>query len=443
MMNRRQFLRGAGGAMLALPGLQSLARERSATPPSRMAVYYVPIGVIRRGFFPGEQGQDLEKFQGFDPNRRIPPSKFPVGRHEWQWTPTLEPLLPHASETLLVTGLDRTFQNGTDVHAQCASCFLSSAAPFEITASAWPLDRTLDHVVSDHIGTRTPFKTLEFSCNSHRDNRESIYFDNISWYGTGHVAPSMRDPRQVYRRLFRTEESEANRAITDLVLEDARGFRRGLGHEDAGKFEEYLDSIRAIELKLDRLEGLRSELSQLSLPEPVAAHLPRGEYIRAMGDLMVVALQTGLTHVATFMVGPERWDTPMLYESLFKKPVSHHMMSHKPKEYTDSLLKIDRFHVEQYAYLVGRLAEVKEVDGSSLLDHTLFTMGSGLGDGSTHQYEQLPIVVAGGRALGVRTGGHLHAAPGTPLANLWLAQAGRLGLELPRFADSTGVLDLG
>ena len=121
------------------------------------------------------------------------------------------------------------------VIAQCASCFLSSAAPFTVSTSAWPLERTLDHVVADKIGTETPFRTLEFSCNSHKDNKESIYFDNISWYGTGHVAPSFRDPKKVYRRLFGTEGMKEYRDITDIVLEDARSFRKELGVEDKQK----------------------------------------------------------------------------------------------------------------------------------------------------------------------------------------------------------------
>ena len=127
----------------------------------------------------------------------------------------------------------------------------------------------------------------------------------------------MRDPRQAYRRLFGTQEVQAYRNITDLVLEDARSLKRQLGHSDQQKFTEYFDSIRTIEIQVDRLERMKGELKKVKLAEPAEAHLPRGEYIRLMGDLMVVALQSGLTNVATLMVGPERWDTPYLFESLF------------------------------------------------------------------------------------------------------------------------------
>lgn len=437
--SRRSLLRGAGGSLLALPWLESLAGAESTenTPPQRLAFYYVPIGVVRRGFFPGEEDAVIPAFTGGD-GKEIPRDEISVGSRPLELTSTLQPLEKVKPKVSLVTGLDRTFQNGTDVHAQCASCFLSSAAPFSIKSSAWPLDRTLDQIVADRVGGETPFRTLEFSCNSHRDNLESIYFDNIAWYGTGHVAPSVRDPRKAYQRLFRTQEVEAYRNITDLVLEDARAMRRELGHSDRQKFAEYFDSLRSIERQMNRLERMTSELKNVSIEEPPEAHLPRGQYIRLMGDLMVVALETGLTHVATFMVGPERWNTPFMYEGLFDKPMSHHQMSHNQKQFVDELLAVDRFHMQQFAYLVQRMDGIVESDGTTLLDNTLLTYGSGLGDGATHQYTDLPIVVAGGGSGRLRMGQHLHCADGTPLANLWLTQANAMGLNLDRFADSTG-----
>ena len=136
-------------------------------------------------------------------------SNLEVGLHDLQLTPTMKPLDGLKDKVTLITGLDRTFQPGTDVHAQCASCFLSSASPFSLKHTPYPQARSLDHILADEIGKDTPFKTLEFSCNSHNDNKESIQFDNISWYGTEHVAPSMRDPLLAYRRLFKSDERSA------------------------------------------------------------------------------------------------------------------------------------------------------------------------------------------------------------------------------------------
>ena len=234
---------------------------------------------------------------------------------------------------------------------------------------------------------------------------ESIYFDNVSWYGTGHLAPSIRDPRKMYHRLFSTQEIDRYRDVTDLVLEDANSLKRDLGYSDGQKFTEYFDSVRAIELQMDRLEKMKTELANVSFEEPTEAYLPRGEYIKLMGDLMVVALQTGLTNVSTFMVGPERWDTPYMFEGLFDKPKSHHQMSHNQTKMIDDLLKVDRFHMEQYVYLLDKMSKIEEADGTTLLDNTLFTYGSGLGDGSTHQYNDLPIIMAGGGVRGGQTFG--------------------------------------
>jgi len=424
---------------LALPWLESIGMAAPAGKVAqRMAHFYVPIGVVRRGFFPGEAdqiipkgnlGEVMKSLGKQDPNFSVKPLA--------ELTPTMQPLEGLKHKINLITGMDRTFQNGTDVHAQCASCYLSSAEPYTLKGTAWPLDRTLDHLVADQVGTQTPFRTLEFSCNSHRDNKESIYFDNISWYGTGHLAPSIRDPRRMYRRLFSTQEVDRFRDVTDLVLEDARSMKRDLGYRDGQKFTEYFDSIRAIETQMDRLEKMKAELAKVAFDEPPEAYLPRGDYIRLMGDLMVVALQTGLTNVTTFMVGPERWDTPYMFEGLFDDPRSHHQMSHNQTKMIDDLLKVDRFHMEQFAYLMEKMDAIEQADGTSLLDNTLCTYGSGLGDGSTHQYNDLPIIVAGGGKR-LTSGQHINMPEGTPLANLWLTQARMMGLNMDRFADSTG-----
>ena len=406
-----------------------------------MAHFYVPIGVVRRGFFPGEADATIPKGNLGSLRRSLDKQdpNFNVKSLD-QLTPTMTPLSGLKNKINLITGMDRTFQQGTDVHAQCASCYLSSAPPYTIKGTAWPLDRTLDHLVADVAGKETPFSTLEFSCNSHKDNKESIYFDNISWYGTGHLAPSVRDPRKMYRRLFSTKEIERYRDVTDLVLEDARSMKKDLGYADGQKFAEYFDSIRSIETQMDRLESMKGELAKVAFDEPAEAYLPRGEYIRLMGDLMVVALQSGLTNVATFMVGPERWDTPYLFDGLFDKPMSHHGMSHNQTKMIEQLLKVDRFHMEQYAYLLEKMEGVVEADGSTLLDNTLFTYGSGLGDGSTHQYNDLPIIMAGGGNQ-VKTGQHINMPEGTPLANLWLTQARMMGVKTKRFADSSGEIE--
>ena len=338
--------------------------------------------------------------------------------------------------------MDRTFQNGTDVHAQCASCYLSSAEPY--TDQGHRPGRSIARSITSsptRSATTTPFRTLEFSCNSHKDNKESIYFDNISWYGTGHLAPSIRDPRKMYRRLFSHPGESIAIATSPISCWKTRTrCKRDLGYTDRQKFAEYFDSIRTIETQMDRLEKMKAELAKVNFDEPPEAYLPRGEYIRLMGDLMVVALQTGLTNVTTFMVGPERWDTPYKFEGLFDKPRSHHQMSHNQTKMIDDLLKVDRFHMEQFAYLLEKM----DADRGSRRHDAARQHALHLRLRSRRRFDPSVQRPADHRRRWRRdaskTGQHINMPEGTPLANLWLTQARMMGLEMERFADSTGTI---
>ena len=440
--SRRNFLLGTGGAVLSLPWLESmsLAESTASTKPAqRLAFFYLPNGITRRGFFPGEGDRELPKFAGQNNVWRFEGKSVPPGTHDITFTPTLAPLHSMRERISLVTGMDRTFQQGTDSHAQAASCFLTSVAPYEVKNSAYPLARTLDHIAADTIGQSTPYSTLELSCNDHKNNIESIYFDNMSWYGTGHVAPSMRNPRKVYDRLFGTKSNSQFRNITDLALDSARSLQHRLSTNDRKKFDEYFDAVRTIETQMDRIDGMKTKLADAKIERPEEI-LPRNEYIHLMGDLLITALQIGITNVGTLMVGPERWTTPTNWEGILDKPKSHHAMTHSPHKNVEDLLKLDRFHVSAFARLLERMDSIEEADGTSLLDNTMFTLGAGMGDGTTHQYNDLPLVVAGGGGGKLKLGQHIHCEAGTPLANLWLTQLQCLGVEREDYADSNGTM---
>ena len=441
-VSRRGFLACAGGATLSLPWLESYASalgQETKPPAKRLAFFYLPNGITRRGFFPGESDRALPKFAGQNNVWRFEGKTVPTGSHPLVLTPTLAPLHKMRQKVSLITGMDRVFQHGTDSHAQCASCFLTSVAPYEVKNSAYPLARTLDHVAADSIGKSTPYSTLELSCNDHKNNIESIYFDNMSWYGTGHVAPSMRNPRKIYDRLFGTQANARSRDITDLALGSARQLQKRLGTADRRKFDEYFEAVRTIETRMDRIDQMKSELAANNIKRP-AEHLPRNEYIHLMGDLMVTALQSGLTNVGTLMMGPERWTTATNWEGILDKPYSHHAMTHAIQHHMEHLLKLDQFHVSAFARLLERMDGIEEANGTTLLDNTIFTLGAGMGDGTTHQYNDLPLVVAGGGSGALKLGRHVHCKRGTPLANLWLTQLRALGIERKKFADSTGTV---
>jgi hypothetical protein len=403
---------------MALPWLEMHAEEPSTRkmkePSLRFASFYSPMGFVRDHFFPGEGSDDFLSM------------------------PTLKPLQSVADKITLITGLYRVNVRGIDVHNQCSSCYLSSANPYGELKSPYPMDRTLDHLIADKVSHRTPIRSLELNCNTFKDLRESIYLDNISWYGPEHVATSMKDPRKVYRRLFRTGKSEKD--ITDLILEDAANFERTLGRHDKDKMDEYFTSVREVEKQIEKLTKHYAMYERADMKEPDEVPMTRGEYIRMMGKLLVLAFQGDLTHVATFMLAPERWGTPQRFHELnFTK--SHHGLTHSQgrDDVKRALVQVDRFYVELFAEVLEQLDAIQEGEGT-LLDHSMITLGSGLGDGKDHTMDELPIIVAGSANGKIKTGRVLNCSEKTPLANLWLSQAQLMGTGMQQFADSTGPL---
>ena len=257
--------------------------------------------------------------------------------------------------------------------------------------------------------------------------------------GPGRIAPAIREPRKLYERLFVREDYRRHvHDVTDLVLADAAALSRRLSRDDRATLAEFLEVIRGIERRIAKMEKL---LADIDIDLPKLEVLPRGEYIRLQVDLMLLALRAGITNVSTFMIGPERWDATLMYEGVFGKPVDHHNMTHNQQGngYMD-VAKIDLFHMQQYAYLLRRMKEIRESDGSSLLDNSVVAFGAGLGDGATHQFYDLPVVLAG-RAQGRLKQGRMVALPsGTLNSNLWLTIARLMGLDIESYADSTGVL---
>lgn len=445
-ISRRNFL-VANGAVLALPVLPSIADEPGSSPikPSKkLVIMYVPNGLVRRCFFPGEEKAELPGFVGgFNADKtkdqkriRNKPGIYPL-----ELTSTMQPLADHTKDITLVTGLDRTYKNGQDVHAQGASCYLTSLSPVQAEEQGvrHPNGRSLDQVIGDEVGHSTVFNTLEISCNGFKAGKESIYFDNISWYGPDKIAPSIRDPKKLYDRLFMADSYRTHLTdVTDLMLADAKALSKKLGRDDRETLGEFMEMIRDIEI---RIAKQRKMIADADIKIPKNEILPRGDYIKLQADLMLLALRMGITNVCTFMVGPERWDATLLYEGVFDKPVQHHNMTHNQKgDGYKALQKIDIFHMEQYAYILSRMKTIKESDGSSLLDNSIVTYGAGLGDGATHQYFDLPLIVAGKGQGQIKQGRFIQCKSGTLNSNMWLTLAQLMGLEIDGYADSTGVI---
>ena len=447
-LSRRNFLR-AQGAVLTLPFLRSLAAaseavQRKGKPSKKLLVMYIPNGIVRRCFFPGEENGTLPGFVGgFNADKtkeKLRVENVP-GIYPLELTSTMEPLKEHIEDVTLVTGLERTYKNGQDVHAQGASCYLTSLSPVQAQEQGirHPNGRSLDQVIGDAVGYSTIFNTLEVSCNGFRAPKEPIEFDNISWYGPGRIAPSIREPQKLYDRLFLRDSYREHIAnVTDLVLADTRSLSKKLAVEDRQTLGEFMEMIRNVEIRIEKMDKL---LADVDINIPKNEVLPRGEYIRLQADLVLLAFQMGITNVSTFMIGPERWDATLMYEGVFDKPVQHHSMTHNQKgEGYKGVQKIDIFHMQQYAYVIQRMKEIKESDGSSMLDNSLVLYGAGLGDGATHQYYDLPMIVAGKSQGQLKQGRFLRLKSGTLNSNLWLTVARFMGLEIDSFADSTEVI---
>lgn len=416
-ISRRNWLRGLG-VTLALPWLESLRVGRTfaaplSTPPRRYAFIYTPNGYHQATFVPQQTGRD------------------------WELTPALEPLAKVRNQVTLVTGLDRQFVAGTGVHAQCGACWLTSSPPSETLDGGFPTNITLDQLLARRLGGDTRLPSLELSCNDFADNKETKYFECISWYGPGYAANVEKNPRAVFQRLFGKPHVEPVRSVLDVVLADARSLRKTLGREDQAKLDEYLNSVRTAERRIEMAESSSRRQALPQITEPVGIPERRGEYLRLMADLIVLAFQHDATRVATLVIDPERWDSPRMYHGLFDKPQNHHVLTHtKGDEAKAALTKIDRFHVEFFAYVVERLAAIREGEGT-LLDACCVAMGSGLSDGDSHNYNDLEVLLAGRAGGCISPGRHLHYEGKRPLADLWLTLLQQMGEGTQRFADGT------
>lgn len=393
------------------------ARAAAAVrPPLRAAFLYTPNGYNQQTFLPVKTGPDFD----------LPPA--------------LEPLAPVRRDVTILTGLDRTFVGGTGVHAQCGACWMSSSPPTETLDGGFPTNTTLDQLLAREVGRDTPLPSLELSCNDFTDNKETRYYECVSWVGPGYAANVEKNPRAVFQRLFGKADGGSARSVLDVVMADAQALSSRLGRSDQQKLEEYLESVRATERRIQLAEKAAARLKAPPFSEPAGIPELRGEYLRVMADLIIFAFQQDLTRVATLVVDPERWDSPRMFHGVFDKPQNHHVLTHtKSEEARAAITKIDRFHVQFYADVVARLKSIREGEGT-LLDSCIVCMGSGISDGGEHKYSNLEVLLAGRAGGALTPRGHVHYEGDRPLADLWLTLARTAGLKNERFADSKGVL---
>ena len=430
---RRTFLRGAG-ATLALPLLDAMV-------PPLTALSKTPARTVRRlGFVYVPMGSDITRW--------TPPVEGALA----ELSPTLSSLAPVVDDLTVITNLElKNSYPGT--HATSNAGFLSAAKAKWTESTDYHLGTTVDQIAAQRIGQETRLPSLEMAMDlvsmvGQCDNGFAcVYQNNLSWSSPTTPLPAEAHPRIVFERLFGEGGSPQQRraslsrkaSLLDWVKEDANRLQAELGPADRTKVSEYLDSIREVERRIQNAEQSATERELPDLDRPIGVPVQYGDHAKLMFDLQVLALQADITRVVTFQLARET-STRTYPEAGVPEP--HHPLTHHGNnpDKIAKVAKINAFHVSLFAAFLEKLKSTQDGDGS-LLDHSLYLYGSGMGNPNVHDHTNLPILVAGGGASGVRGGQHIRYAEPTPLSNLHLTLLDKVGIHLDSFQDSKGKVD--
>jgi len=432
-MPRRTFLRGMG-VTLTLPLLDAMVP--AATPLAK-----TPANPVRRlGFVFMPMGCDITRW--------TPPGQKTLD----ELSPILSSLGPVKEYVTVITNLE--LQNAyPGTHATSNAAFLSAAKAKPTESSDYYLGTTVDQVAAKQIGQETQLPSLEMSMDllqtvGQCDNGYAcVYQNNLSWSSPTTPLPAEAHPRIVFESLFGEGGSTADRraalrkraSLLDWFNEDIARLERQLGPADRARVDHYFETIREVERCIQKAEADAAENPMPDLDRPVGVPAAYADHARLMFDLQVLALQGDVTRVITFQLARET--SNRTYPEI-GVPDPHHPLSHhgNDPEKIARMAKINQFHVLLFAEFLGKLKSTPEGNGS-LLDHSLYLYGSGMGNPNVHDHKNLPILVAGGAAGGVKGGRHIKFEKPTPLANLHLTLLDKVGVHLDSFADSQGKID--
>jgi hypothetical protein len=440
-ISRRTVLRGVG-ASLALPLLEAMhgrvTRADSGPlkkPALRMAFLYVPNGVHMPDWTPHAEGR------GF---------ALPA---------ILEPLEAVKDDVLVLSGLTlnpaRALGDGGGDHARAMASFLTGRHPRKTGGADLRAGISVDQVAAQQLGQLTRFPSLEIGCEGGQNGGECdhgyscAYQSNLAWRSDSTPLAKQVNPRLVFDRLFgrrnegegaeaRARSDRRQKSVLDFVAEDARRLLQHLGAPDRRKLDEYLTSVREVEQRITRARPT-VDLGGKSYPRPLGIPADFQEHLRVMADLLVLAFQSDLTRIVTFVLGND--GSNRSYPAI-GVPDGHHDLSHHGGDVAKQarIRSINRFHVAQLAYLLEKLKATSDGDGS-LLDHSMIVYGSGISDGNMHRHDDLPILLAGKGAGTIKTGRHVRCAAETPLTNLYVSMLKRMGVNVDAFGDSNGALE--
>jgi hypothetical protein len=435
---RRTFLRGAGTA-LALPLLDAMVpafaspAETAAKAVKRLSFFTVPNGIIMEKWTPATVGSSFEL------------------------TPILEPFGPFKDRMLIIGGLANNearkleFEINGD-HPRACSAYLTCTHPKMTSGADIRCGVSVDQIAARELGKQTQLASLEMGLESTligacESAYSCVYYNTIVWSTPTTPLPTENRPRAIFERLVGDTTNSAeraarlaeNRSILDWVSGDLKRLMRSVGESDRFKLDQYAEAVRSVERRIQLAEEQASrELPKMEKPIGVPENF--SDYAKLMLDLQVLAFQGDMTRVSTFVFGHEM--TGRAYPELgFGDP--HHALTHHQGDAAkiEKVLRINMFHATLFQYFLEKMQSVPEGDGT-LLDHSLISYGSPLSDGNMHMHKDLPVMLIAGGVAGIRGGRHIRYTQDTPMANLYLALLEKLGIELDKFGDSTGKLDL-
>ena len=432
-LSRRTALRGLG-ATLALPFLDSMVPALSlrgiaaGKPVHRFQAFYVPNGMAMQFWTPKTEGTGFEV------------------------SPILEPLSAYRDQMIVLSGLKA---NWNYIHAGASGSFLTGTPrggrnEIEIIA-----DISMDQVLAQQFGKETQVASLQLSIDPPANagactgNLSCAYTHTISWRSATQPLPMEYNPRSVFEKLFgdsgstdrrvREARLRQHRSILDSVTEKLTGLKRELGPGDQARINEYTESIRDVERRIQRAEEQRDlELSTMEQPQGVPSVFE--EHVALMYDLQLLAFQSDLTRVISFMISKEQ--SARSYPQI-GVPEAHHPLPHHGDvpDLIERMSKINRYHTELFAKYVEKLHTTQDGDGS-LLDHTTILYGSGISNSNAHSGDNLPLLLVGGGAGRLKGGRHLVYKDQPTMANLLVTLMDKLDVPVERIGGSTGKLPL-
>jgi hypothetical protein len=432
-IQRRTFLRGLG-VSVALPMLDAMIPAMAATSamkiPVRVGYIFSPNGIIQDRWKPATAGTGFEMTDILK-----------------QWEPFREKLL-------VVSNIDNGVKETVSGHVGGCSMYMTGVEPNK-SLSEVRCGISADQIIAAELGRDTPFSSLQICIENAAElagqsagGYSSAYTNTISWSSPTTPLPMEHRPREIFERLFgdsgtdsvaRQNRINRQKSLLDFAQDDISRVKRKIGKGDTVKLEEYLDSLRDVETRVEKAESKTNmALPDVEKPVGIPAH---EDHLRLMFDLMLLAYQTDMTRVFTYMVAREY--SELVYTQLGHQDPYHPLTHHRgdPRKKTQAG-EIDVYHARLFGEFLAKMQSTRELDGTSMLDNSLLVYGSGMGNGDSHDQWDVPVALVGGAGGKLRGGRHIVCKDGTLLDTLHIAVMNKLGVSVEKFGQSTAALDL-